>query len=65
MAPVVGGGARCSQRPAQPCPGIAVSDLLRLQLADVGREFYGRGWMLGTAGNLSARLSTEPVRYVV
>ena len=42
-----------------------MSELLRLQLADVGREFYTRGWMLGTAGNLSARLSTDPVRYVV
>lgn len=30
-------------------------DDLRDQLAAVGRGFYQRGWMLGTAGNLSAR----------
>lgn len=29
---------------------------LRDELAEVGRRFYERGWMLGTAGNLSARL---------
>lgn len=28
----------------------------RQALADLGRGFYQRGWMLGTAGNLSARL---------
>ncbi len=26
-------------------------------LAALGRRFYGRGWMLGTAGNLSARVA--------
>jgi methylthioribulose-1-phosphate dehydratase len=31
----------------------------RTSLAAVGREFYTRGWMLATAGNLSARLSDE------
>ncbi len=29
---------------------------LRDELAAIGRSFYDRGWMLGTAGNLSARL---------
>jgi len=29
---------------------------LRDDLARIGRGFYERGWMLGTAGNLSARL---------
>ena len=28
---------------------------LRSQLSQVGRNFHDRGWMLGTAGNLSAR----------
>jgi methylthioribulose-1-phosphate dehydratase len=27
----------------------------RTALAEVGRDFHGRGWMAGTAGNLSAR----------
>jgi methylthioribulose-1-phosphate dehydratase len=34
-------------------------------LIDIGREFYRRGWMLGTAGNLSVRLSASPLRYAV
>lgn len=34
-------------------------------LIDVGREFYGRGWMLGTAGNLSVRTGDDPLRYTV
>lgn len=29
---------------------------LRDAIAQVGRSFYARGWMLGTGGNLSARL---------
>lgn len=35
----------------------------RQALADVGREFYTRGWMLATAGNLSCRLDEH--RYTV
>jgi methylthioribulose-1-phosphate dehydratase len=42
-----------------------MSTQLRTELADVGREFYQRGWMLGTAGNLSARIADDPVRYAV
>ncbi|MCL5051939.1 methylthioribulose 1-phosphate dehydratase [Acidithiobacillus acidisediminis] len=30
-------------------------DALRAALAQAASDFYGRGWMLGTAGNLSAR----------
>lgn len=39
--------------------------LLLEQLCEAGREFYGRGWMLATAGNLSARLERDPLRYAV
>jgi methylthioribulose-1-phosphate dehydratase len=35
------------------------------RLIDVGNEMYARGWMLATAGNLSARVDSDPVRYVV
>lgn len=31
------------------------------QLAECGREFYRRGWVLGTSGNFSARLSDDPL----
>jgi methylthioribulose-1-phosphate dehydratase len=35
------------------------------RLVDCGREFYSRGWMLATAGNLSARVNDEPLRYAI
>lgn len=31
-------------------------------LADAGREFYRRGWVLGTSGNFSKLLSRDPMR---
>ncbi len=31
------------------------------QLSEAGREFYGRGWVLGTSGNFSALISREPL----
>jgi methylthioribulose-1-phosphate dehydratase len=34
-------------------------------LADVGREFYRRGWVLGTSGNFSAVISREPLRLAI
>ena len=34
-------------------------------LAGVGREFYGRGWVLGTSGNFSAVSGTEPLRLTI
>ena len=40
------------------------STLVRL-LAEAGRNFYGRGWMLGTSGNLSAVAGTEPLRLAI
>ncbi|MGA9773161.1 MAG: methylthioribulose 1-phosphate dehydratase [Blastocatellia bacterium] len=38
---------------------------LAAQLAEIGREFYGRGWVLGTSGNLSAVVSREPLRIAI
>lgn len=43
-------------------PSFAV---LAARLADVGREFYRRGWALGTSGNFSAVLSREPLRLAI
>jgi methylthioribulose-1-phosphate dehydratase len=40
------------------------SDLARL-LAGVGREFYARGWVLGTSGNFSAVSAAEPLRLTI
>jgi methylthioribulose-1-phosphate dehydratase len=38
---------------------------IALRLAEVGRGFYSRGWMLGTSGNMSAVVSTDPLRLAI
>jgi len=38
---------------------------LTTRLAELGRNFYGRGWLLGTSGNLSAVLRREPLRLAI
>ncbi len=40
------------------------STLARL-LAAAGRDFYGRGWVLGTSGNFSAVASLDPLRLAI
>jgi methylthioribulose-1-phosphate dehydratase len=35
------------------------------RLSQLGREFYGRGWVLGTGGNFSAVLSRAPLRLAI
>jgi hypothetical protein len=34
-------------------------------LAEAGRSFYSRGWVLGTGGNFSGALQREPVRLLI
>lgn len=43
----------------------ATAPNLNEELADAGREFYRRGWVLGTSGNFSALLARRPLRVVV
>jgi len=35
------------------------------ELAEMGRSFYSRGWVLGTSGNFSAVLSRDPLRLAI
>ncbi|MFI5058444.1 MAG: methylthioribulose 1-phosphate dehydratase [Candidatus Acidiferrales bacterium] len=35
------------------------------ELAEIGRNFYSRGWVLGTSGNFSAVVSREPLRLAI
>lgn len=35
------------------------------ELAEAGREFYRRGWVFGTSGNLSAIASRDPLRFSI
>jgi methylthioribulose-1-phosphate dehydratase len=34
-------------------------------LAGIGKNFYARGWVLGTSGNFSAVISREPLRLAI
>jgi methylthioribulose-1-phosphate dehydratase len=34
-------------------------------LCKIGREFYRRGWVLGTSGNFSAKISDSPLRLAI
>src|SRR5215472_19327854 len=36
-----------------------------LGLTEIGRGFYGRGWVFGTSGNFSAVVSREPLRLAI
>lgn len=45
-----------SERPRDGAPTVIAFDP-RPDLASLARRFYQRGWMVGTAGNLSARLA--------
>ena len=38
---------------------------LAKDLAEIGRKFYSRGWVLGTSGNFSAVVSREPLRLAI
>jgi methylthioribulose-1-phosphate dehydratase len=35
------------------------------ELAEMGRSFYARGWVLGTSGNFSAVVSRDPLRLAI
>lgn len=38
---------------------------LATELAETGKTFYSRGWVLGTSGNFSAVTSWQPLRLVI
>jgi methylthioribulose-1-phosphate dehydratase len=38
---------------------------LAASLAEAGRSFYARGWVLGTSGNFSAVLARKPLRLAI
>ena len=35
------------------------------QLSEIGKNFYSRGWVLGTSGNFSAVISRDPLRLAI
>jgi methylthioribulose-1-phosphate dehydratase len=34
-------------------------------LQEIGREFHGRGWSVGSSSNFSTRIATEPGRFMI
>jgi methylthioribulose-1-phosphate dehydratase len=40
-------------------------DRAAANLCEIGREFYRRGWVFGTSGNFSVRLSRSPLRLAI
>jgi len=38
---------------------------LSRDLAGIGREFYRRGWVMGTSGNFSAKVSADPLQICI
>jgi len=45
-------------------PGSAF-DQTAESLCEIGREFYRRGWVFGTSGNFSTRISKSPLRLAI
>jgi methylthioribulose-1-phosphate dehydratase len=45
--------------------GLQLFALVAAELAEVGRAFYERGWVLGTSGNFSAVVSRDPLRLAI
>ena len=47
------------------CAGEPGLEALAIELAEMSRAFYLRGWMLGTSGSVSARTGADPLSMVV
>jgi len=45
--------------------GLPTPNAIARALADAGRRFYARGWVLGTSGNFSAVVSQKPLRLLM
>ncbi len=46
-------------------PKTANFSKIAIDLAEIGKGFYARGWVLGTSGNFSAVVSREPLRLAI
>jgi methylthioribulose-1-phosphate dehydratase len=57
--------ARKAAAPRRGHRGDARFRELAEELAQTGRNFYARGWVLGTSGNFSAVVSAKPMRLAI
>ena len=46
-------------------PSSAIVPKVAADLAEIGKGFYTRGWVLGTSGNFSAVISRDPLRLAI
>jgi methylthioribulose-1-phosphate dehydratase len=46
-------------------PNSAIFPKVAADLAEIGKGFYARGWVLGTSGNFSAVISRDPLRLAI
>ncbi len=57
---------RESERKGKPhLPSHSLAPSLLRSVIDIGRQFYERRWMWGTAGNLSVRLKSDPLEIAI
>ncbi len=56
---------RSPQTTPSAIPKTANFSKIAIDLAEIGKGFYARGWVLGTSGNFSAVVSREPLRLVI
>lgn len=50
---------------ATPVSNVQTFNDAAAELVEIGRRFYQRGWVLGTSGNFSAVVSSDPVRLAI
>ena len=56
--------SRSRKIPSGPQSGSAFRKIAE-ELAELGKRFYARGWVLGTSGNFSAVTSRDPLRLAI
>lgn len=56
--------SRSRKIPSGPLSGSAFRKIAE-ELAELGKRFYARGWVLGTSGNFSAITSRDPLRLAI
>ena len=66
--PKAKGGSRSFRSPqTTPSAKLKTANFskIAIDLAEIGKGFYARGWVLGTSGNFSAVVSREPLRLAI
>jgi len=64
-APARAGSVPGRQKLPAAKPSSAILSKVAADLAEIGKGFYTRGWVLGTSGNFSAVISRDPLRLAI